>query len=333
MVGVTLQAAIGGGAGIVLIILVSQFSFQPFADPDTFGAALQKVRTDSARSVLDPHDNLSIRMSRDCDIRNPVCPAYTMELFSNGNVILVPYRHLGIYGTQFLNIETTDFREIVDKLNEIDYLSLQSQHDTQTDGTSVYTSVHDDGSLKHSYYYSGAPAEGMEQIVRFVEDKTGITSLIERGAKDREGLVMSLERLGGALGGPLYFVTIYGNGTVVYHGEAFVAVNGTRISQISVEDSQKMRDMFYDSEYFAMKDVYDCDYSTFRDCYTDGLHSLTSISEGGKTKSVYLYHGYLRSPEGLFELERAFEDLAGTRTWSDCPVGQWPSYESGCTSK
>ena len=144
-------------------------------------------------------------------------------------------------------------------------------------------------------------------------------------------MVVSLERLGGALGGPHYFITVYGNGTVIYYGGSYVAVNGTHKTQISSDKVQELKKAFYDVNYFDMEDVYDCDYQ-HTNCFTDGQHSRTSITVNGETKAIYLYHGYLGAPEEIFQLEEEIENIASTRIWTDCPEAQWPLYHGGCTS-
>lgn len=273
-------------------------------------------------------------MDKQCNIYDPICPEYGVIMYGNGNVTFNGYRHVALFGVHHYKSDPANFNALIELLNDIDYLTIQTDYgDIPRTNDYTYTAVFEDGAKRHSAVQSGSYNQVLTEVEHQIEERAGITPLIDGNARNKESLVMSLERLGGALGGPVYFLTIYGNGTVMYHGETFVAVNGTHIRQISIEDVQKIRDAFYNSGFFYMNDVYDCDQNSSRDCVTDAPSSLTSITERGETKSVYVYHGYLREPERLFWLESTIEDLAGTRLWTDCPEGQWPRYESGCTSR
>lgn len=122
---------------------------------------------------------------------------------------------------------------------------------------------------------------------------------------DLEDIMISLERTPCFGFCPDYTVTVFGNGTVVYEGRNFVAVEGMQRGQISQEDVRELVDEFYDARFFNMRDRYE-------QSVTDLPSQTTSITIDGKTKSVYRY-GF--EPERLAMLEDKIDEIAQTEKW------------------
>lgn len=104
---------------------------------------------------------------------------------------------------------------------------------------------------------------------------------------------------------PVYSLTIYGNGTVVYEGEMYVKVTGEQTSEISQEKIQEIVDEFYRIDYFSLDDVYDLP-------ITDIPHTIASIRINGKYKSIYNRAG---APKELKELENRIDEITNSKQW------------------
>jgi|SRR3989344_4623724 len=101
---------------------------------------------------------------------------------------------------------------------------------------------------------------------------------------------------------PAYSLIIYGNGTVVYEGRAFVEVEGQKVYEISREDVKEIVDIFYEIDYFSLNDEY-------TESVTDLPTITTSITIDDETKQVIDYYG---APEKLKELEKKIDEIAKT---------------------
>ena len=104
---------------------------------------------------------------------------------------------------------------------------------------------------------------------------------------------------------PVYSLTIYGNGTVVYEGEMYVNVTGEQTSEISQEKIQEIVGEFYRIDYFSLDHVYDFPIS-------DVPHTITSIRINGKYKSIYNRWG---APMELNELENKIDEITNSKQW------------------
>jgi hypothetical protein len=125
-------------------------------------------------------------------------------------------------------------------------------------------------------------------------------------------VVVTLER-GPCFGAcPVYSLTVYGDGRVIYDGIRFVKIEGTRTATVSEEKVRQLVGEFYAVDYFSLNDEY-----THADA-TDMPSATTSITIGGKTKTVIHYHGDFSAPDELTALEDKIDEIVSTRQW----VGQ-----------
>ncbi len=128
---------------------------------------------------------------------------------------------------------------------------------------------------------------------------------IPGGVSDTSSVLISMERTPCFGSCPSYSLTMYGNGTVMYEGFAFVAVTGVRTDQISDEKIRELVQEFYKIGYFSLQDRYE-------DPSTDLPSTTTSIAVAGMKKSVYRYGS---GPENLVQLENKIDELARTERW------------------
>ncbi|WP_415282862.1 DUF6438 domain-containing protein [Candidatus Nitrososphaera sp. FF02] len=104
---------------------------------------------------------------------------------------------------------------------------------------------------------------------------------------------------------PDYTVTVFGDGTVVYEGRNYVAVEGEQRGQISKEDVRELVNEFYQVGFFNFDDAY-------TDSVTDLPSQTTSITIDGETKSVFRYGS---KPPKLIILEDKIDEIAQTEKW------------------
>jgi hypothetical protein len=103
---------------------------------------------------------------------------------------------------------------------------------------------------------------------------------IPSGVRDTSNVVITLERTPCFGTCPAYRVVVYGNGTVVYKGTAFVAVEGAQKSQVSPQAVRDLVGEFYSTGFFSLSDRYEAQ-------VTDLPSQTTSITIDSVTKTVY----------------------------------------------
>jgi hypothetical protein len=108
---------------------------------------------------------------------------------------------------------------------------------------------------------------------------------------------------------PVYVVTAYGNGVVVWQGEGHVAVRGTRITTVGTGALRQLLAEFEKAGYFALKDEYN-EYTV-----TDNPSALTFLKRGGRSKSIDHYYGDRTAPARLLILERRIDEILNTGRW------------------
>lgn len=136
---------------------------------------------------------------------------------------------------------------------------------------------------------------------------------VETGKND---LIITLDR-GSCFGTcPVYKLTIYGNGDVIYEGSDFeargiktVKISGIRTTTISKEKVRELVSEFDKINYLALADSYE-KYSI-----TDAQTVITSITNEGKTKTIKHYHGDRSAPEELTAIENKIDDMVNSDQW------------------
>lgn len=105
---------------------------------------------------------------------------------------------------------------------------------------------------------------------------------------------------------PVYSVTIFGDGTVIYDGKQYVRIEGKRIYDIPIEDVEKLVAEFYQVGYFSLDDKYDTP-------ITDHPTIITSIRVGNETKTVSNYAN--SAPDRVHELEKNIDELTNSESY------------------
>ncbi|MFT3840906.1 MAG: DUF6438 domain-containing protein [Myxococcaceae bacterium] len=110
---------------------------------------------------------------------------------------------------------------------------------------------------------------------------------------------------------PAYTVTVFTDGTVKWSGRDYVKEKGDRVSKLSSEQLQQIRDEFTQANYFDLKGKFDC-YDA-----TDNPTATTSFTDGNRSRSIVHYYGCRRTPgvEVLSALEKRLDEIIGTEKW------------------
>jgi hypothetical protein len=137
----------------------------------------------------------------------------------------------------------------------------------------------------------------------------GCTEMLTAASNDLDDMVITLERTACFGFCPVYTLTIYGNGTVIYEGEEFVTTKGRVETTINQEKITQLISEFEAVDYFSLNDGY------VEHTITCAQTVITSITIDGKTKTIEHYHGDLNAPEQLTELENKIDQIVNSKQW------------------
>jgi hypothetical protein len=114
---------------------------------------------------------------------------------------------------------------------------------------------------------------------------------------------------------PEYSVDVQGDGTVLYKGEAWVAVVGEQRTSVSREVIIRLVDAFRDADFYSLDDEYvwaASDFPTYE----------LSIEIDGHVKKIRDYAGlHVGMPMSIARLEDLVDRLANTQNWTR--YGDW----------
>ena len=124
-----------------------------------------------------------------------------------------------------------------------------------------------------------------------------------------EEIVIKLDRTACFGNCPVYALTIFGNGTVVYVGQDFVQTKGSKETSISTDTVKQLVSEIDKAGYFSLNDSY----TKFG--VSDMPTVNTSIRMGGKTKTIIHYLGDRTAPKQLTDLENKIDELVNSAQW------------------
>ena len=107
---------------------------------------------------------------------------------------------------------------------------------------------------------------------------------------------------------PMYKLTIYGDGRVVYEGNRFVKITGTKTTRISPMKARQLMLEFQRIQYFNLQDRYEGG-------PTDAPSAITSFQMGPKFKTVYHYLASPDAPQKLTDLEAKIDATVNVQQW------------------
>jgi hypothetical protein len=124
----------------------------------------------------------------------------------------------------------------------------------------------------------------------------------------RQPVMLTLERTACFGFCPMYKLTVYGNGKVVYEGRRFVKVTGTRTITISQSAVKKLIAEFQRLQYFQLQDSY-------TGGHTDAPSTITSLMMGKRQKTVNHYLASPNAPKELTALENKIDAAVNSQQW------------------
>ncbi len=127
---------------------------------------------------------------------------------------------------------------------------------------------------------------------------------------------------------PIYSVSIYADGTVIFEGTEHTRIKGKVESKISPEKVEGLITEFEKAGYFSLADRY----VYFQDCpqscvehpcadtgiYLSGDHTFvtTSVNTGQRSKTIVHYYGCEnKDTQTLTKLEDKIDEVANTKQW------------------
>lgn len=129
--------------------------------------------------------------------------------------------------------------------------------------------------------------------------------------------VITLQRKDGGWGmSPVYDLTIYADGGVVFEGKKNVKTTGTASGSVGRQEVERLISEFEKADYFSLADRY-MDKENCPVPSADTPIIVTSLTHNGRSKTVVHDTGCKGVPalEKLSALEKLIEEVAGTRRW------------------
>ena len=115
---------------------------------------------------------------------------------------------------------------------------------------------------------------------------------------------------------PVYEVSIARSGKVRYLGKNHVRTAGVASATIEPEQVESLLKALEDGGYFGFADGYVMDSPACGMYATDSPTVTTSVTAGGRSKTIRHDYGCHGAPRELAGLERMIDDVAGTDRWT-----------------
>ncbi|HEY2961565.1 MAG TPA: DUF6438 domain-containing protein [Pyrinomonadaceae bacterium] len=116
---------------------------------------------------------------------------------------------------------------------------------------------------------------------------------------------------------PVYKLTIYDDGKVLYEGKDFVKHKGKAQGQIKQSELEALVREFERIDYLNLAENYTDDPKNCPEQWTDNPSAITSLNWKGKNKTVRHYYGCRGSNvlEQLTALESKIDEVVNTDQW------------------
>ena len=150
----------------------------------------------------------------------------------------------------------------------------------------------------------------INMATEMVKDNNTTAANSTQASDPRDNAVITMQRHGTANRlFPVYSLTIYGNGSVIYNGIKNVDTTGAQTYQIPKDRARELVNTFINIYYFALKEKY----SDSSNASTSPVVT-TSININGKTKTVLDDHSSY-APPTLRALEDMIDQIANSKQW------------------
>jgi len=128
--------------------------------------------------------------------------------------------------------------------------------------------------------------------------------------------VITLERLPCFGTCPVYQVSLTRSGAVRFVGKQHVTTQGAAAAEIPAERVDSLLGALERAGYFDFADGYVMDAPACGMYATDSPTVITSVTAGGRSKTIRHDYGCHGAPRELARLERLIDDVAGTDRWT-----------------
>lgn len=127
--------------------------------------------------------------------------------------------------------------------------------------------------------------------------------------KSLEDIIITLERTICCGRCPVYKLTIFGDGLVMYNGLEFVAIAGRHTANISKDKIRQLIAAFKKTRFFSLNNSY-VEFMGIEDPF-----AITSLTINGKKKRVRHYLGDRSAPRQLKILEDEIDKIVFSNRW------------------
>jgi len=279
------------------------------------------------------YESAVITMERPWSSRN-WNPVYKVKIKGSGEVTFEGGGNVSAKSAVEYGIDPDLVMELVDEFYAVDFLNINYCYPDDfctyfLDYPVVVITFDIDDEHKEVIYNFDNPHEYTnsedvtfirpEELVRLetrIDEIANTAALIDFGTDnpvpddiDYENAEITLERTACFGPCPVYTVTVYGSGQVIYEGDRYVGVTGEAEFEVDQASVRELVDAFYAMRFFDLEDDYN---DIFGMRLTDMPNYYISISVDGQYKRIHDYYG---SPPGLRDLEDFIDEVANTAQW------------------
>ncbi|MBI1257727.1 MAG: hypothetical protein GC204_09675 [Chloroflexi bacterium] len=278
--------------------------------------AAAESATPEATPEITPEGQVAITLERTACFGT--CPVYTVTIYTDGRVVYNGEQFVDVKGEQTSSIDPATVEQLIAGFEAVGYFDWNDSYTDMyiTDQPYITTTVRRDGVTKQIDRYAGdesAPLalpylENWIDLVANTNAWTG-ADISASSVMSMNAPTITLERT--ACNGvcPIYQLSIFEDGTVVYTGIDHVAVTGVQTTQIDPSAVELLVREMTASGYFDWND----EYSKF--VITDQATVITSISTAEGYKRISRYDGDPNAPVGLVRFEDRIDRVVNTDPW------------------
>jgi hypothetical protein len=249
------------------------------------------------------------------------CPIYTVAIYADGTVVYNGERFVDVTGQQTGSIDPETVKQLVAGFEAAGYFDWNDSYTDMhvTDQPTITTSITRDGITKQIARYTGdssAPLalpylENWIDLAANTSQWTGKeVSPTSGGMIGGQPVVITLERTPCFGKCPVYGLSIFEDGTVVYVGIKDVAVTGVQVGHVDPSVVVNMlTGMMKATGYFDWQDEYT--HMTI----TDQPTIITSLSTAEQGKRIVRYAGDANAPVGLTWIEDQIDRAVNSAQW------------------
>lgn len=246
------------------------------------------------------------------------CPVYTVTIYTDGTVVYEGERFVDVTGEQTTQIEPAVVEELVANFEAAGYFDWQDEYTEMhiSDLPTVTTSVTRDGVTKQIVRYAGddsAPLT-LPYLENYIDLAAGTgqwtgAATAPTAPNSANAPVITLERQACFGMCPIYGLSLFADGTVVYVGIKNVGVTGVQVGQVDPGTVDMLTQMMTVTGYFDWQD----EYTTIT--ITDQSTVITSLSTPDNYKMIVRYGGDANAPIGLTWLEDQIDRAVDSAQW------------------